>query len=282
MQITPQPIYDNRKLPSPVAFEGHEPVELETKGAHNRAWEQRHETRTEVHLDKALRARLRSMAHRTDDNHVDPEDWYGFCEFHLDNFMDYGLGLFLYFSTLKRFAQFFLVCSLLYVPAMVYNGWSEPSHTGITTTYQIERLFLGNLGLDNDAIILGLDKKEIGLMQSVLDLAIIIASIGFILWLHIDKMKEIKQYDSKATVNHFAVEVIGLPVNLRNTLDDRQALAAHFSGLFGPAVDVTIAGNDMDLIQLYTQRGHVGVDLRAKKQAGKKGGRAGKRLCAVD
>ena len=67
---------------------------------------------------------------------------WSYCEFKLENFMQYGLGTFFYYEDLMKFAIVFLIFSI--TTSLTMLCYMEGGNDQLLVNYQIEQFSLGN------------------------------------------------------------------------------------------------------------------------------------------
>jgi hypothetical protein len=227
-----------------------------------------HQDRSIATLSLAKNYRFRHLPHKTDLNTGVDREW-GIQEFHLQNFLQFGLGIFFYFEDLKHLSILFALLSLISLPSCIMFSMAAPSgNEYVNEVYQVERLSLGWLQSNNSSLPVyntstnTLWEAQVSAFHAVSDFAVMLLFFGFIHHLSVDHTKELKKYSGKVGINHYAIEVTGLPSQVHN--GHREELRKHFSK-FGNVVDISIVRNDMELVQAYSSRGKLITKIKALK-----------------
>mmetsp|Transcript_5047 Transcript_5047/g.9742 ORF Transcript_5047/g.9742 Transcript_5047/m.9742 type:complete len:924 (+) Transcript_5047:91-2862(+) len=212
---------------------------------------------------------------------------YSICGFRDQDFEKYGLGIWMYFQTIRRLAWIWFMIGLLYLPSLiiyVYNTQSwDPEDSSSKTG--LEFLTLGNLlqvkFLNGTGTVLGdnVNSTTINVLgkqltydnvQMILSLNDIVASTFLLLacwWLKAKQHKESIDYKSRiVTVTHYTVSVTGFPKDFH----DRVKLADWFEERYGAVKDVAFTFNDHAMLDQYQRRGHLRLEMQAAALKGDK------------
>ena len=225
-------------------------------------------------------------------------------------FLQYGLGVMLWFKLVRRLAWLFFFLFLLNLPYLVFNahgpdggigatrgvagtGVSSSSNSGGALlnddnstspgnssfasgsgalssdgSFGLSLTTLANQGLSLNATIMGYDKEQIGLLTGALDTFSCVVFLAAMFWLVRDHRRHAASYNSSVmTVRRFTVLVTDLP-QLTPALT-RLQVADWFSAHFGETVDVSLAYDDTELVQLFRQRGEIRRDMLNAQAQGK-------------
>ena len=236
---------------------------------------------------------------------------YDIWKFTDREFLQYGLGVMLWFKLTRRMAYLFLVLFLLNLPSLVFNiagpdassieyltnayaaDASGASSSTVTTsnssssinstqptsdpfkvrtetvdgTYGLSKSTLAHQGLVYNATIMGYTKQQIGLVTGGLDTFSTFLFFVVVWWIFRDHTKEATAYNSTVmTVRRFTILVSNLPST--QPVLNRLHIADFFQAKFGPVVDVSVAYNDMHLIELFKQRGELKREAQTAEMQG--------------
>ncbi|MES1910275.1 MAG: hypothetical protein MHM6MM_002900 [Cercozoa sp. M6MM] len=251
---------------------------------------QRGDTLQNVILPRALNRRKRQMPH---DSKGRP---FPIWKFAARRFRRFGLGIYLYFTTLQHLAMLFAILSLVHLPilAMYANNGSQRLARA-DSTFSVEYFSMGHLGAqpNTSAIYLNTttsDNLESDILEfpfgidvagvsevSRADFAFFVACVDvastLILFLGIRFMrkrheKEVHDFRRKiVTAANFAVEVQALPRSKHTT---RENIANHFTQ-FGTVRDVAlICLEDIEFAQTAKDIYDLDEKRRAQRRLKKK------------
>lgn len=184
-----------------------------------------------------------------------------------DSFKHYSLGVGLYFKAARLLAWVFALCTVIQLPAMVLSVLANPDG-GDTFEKGTVKTTVGNFGslltLNSTAettwgmLPSAINRQQMALLFSCLDTAACIVLLVFCRWLHRRQQSEAAAYSRREiTVRKYAVEVRNLPPFFH----DRFRLAQWFEQRFGPVVDVALAFDQHDLLDVYRERGRLRKDI---------------------
>jgi hypothetical protein len=238
---------------------------------------------------------------------------YDIWKFTDREFLQYGLGVMLWFKLTRRMSYLFLVLFFLNLPSLVFNiagpdgssiaylsnayvadGSSSSSSSSIAAssnstflsnsteptsdplkvrtgtvdgTYGLSKSTLAHQGLVYNATIMGYTKQQIGIVTGGLDTFSTLLFFVVVLWIFRDHAKEATAYNSTVmTVRRFTILVSNLPTT--QPVLNRLHIADFFQSKFGPVVDVSVAYNDMHLIDLFRQRGEAKREAQTAEMQG--------------
>ena len=86
------------------------------------AWGRNQTSNASCTIESALRTRLNNCPSHLADNKLVP--WKS-SEFGVNDFLEYGLGTFMYFKLLIKLCIFLIFCSMCVLPAMYYYQQSD-------------------------------------------------------------------------------------------------------------------------------------------------------------
>ncbi|SPR01434.1 unnamed protein product (mitochondrion) [Plasmodiophora brassicae] len=191
---------------------------------------------------------------------------YPICAF--EDFAQFGKGVLLYFTMLKKLAVAFLVMLVLSAP-QIFMCWTSPNQEVRASGIKVEKTMLGGLPSTNSSTIalpfvgLQVDKREVGAVLTGLDILIIAYFVVFLWHLRRSFVKEVTLSNTtEITASDFTVRVQNLPPDLT----DRMELFQFFQERWGKVADCVICFNDSELVQMYLQRAklkHELVKIRA-------------------
>lgn len=194
-----------------------------------------------------------------------------FCSFGVQQFQQFGIGVYLYFKFLRQLTKLFFVLFLLSTPLFL----SCLSGKGLEKTpMKFEQTTVGNLGdsvlfprihypdsvdlsgfsfLDFDEETHTLDKRDGGMIFAWSDLLGTLIFLLFLYYVAISQEKEaIATDDANTTIADYTICVKGLPRDCYN----REELQNHFQKKlgYGQVVDVAICYNDTGIIRKYLEK----------------------------
>lgn len=189
-------------------------------------------------------------------------------------FLQYGLGVMLWFKLVRRLSYLFLALFIINIPSLIFNvvgpdvavvatsNSSVSVDSDVDGTYGLSYTTMSHQGIYINSTILTLSKQEVGVVTGALDTLSIVVFYIAILLIFRDHTKESTKYNSTVmTVRRFTVLVTRLPQT--TPLLTRVDLADFFQKRFGEVVDVSISYNDMQLVELFKRRG----EMRREKQS---------------
>jgi len=211
-------------------------------------------------------------------------------------FLQYGLGVMLYFKLVRRLAWLFLVMGLLNMPALVFNahgpdggdllyvavnsnaaaassgsggaavsadsnstdGSAAALSASSDASFGLALTSLANQGLSLNATIFGYSKETVGVITSSCDTFSCVVFLLALFYLVRDHRRHSAQYNSSVmTVRRFTVLVTELPAPAPGAPPLGRLQLAEWFSQFGEVVDVSMVYDDMDIVQLYKERGEM-------------------------
>jgi len=120
----------------------------------------------------------------------------------------------------------------------------------------------------NTTHVLEVSKEDIGLSTSLTDLTGVLIFLFFIHMLDIYQQEQTEKYNKEVlTIVRYSIKVTEIPEDCF----DRREIKKFFQR-FGKVVDVAIAYNDGDVVELYKQRGRLRKQIAAAQVAGDESG----------